>query len=526
MNPAPDGESVTVSTTELSSVVESAQAKADRSSYSQILRSSSIIGGAQGINYLIGMVRMKAVALLIGPSGVGLVGMYVTIYSFLGAVCQMGIDQSGVRDVAEANSSGDSETVARITKTVQRFSWVAGLIGWILAAVFAWPISRWVFGSPDYTLQVAIVGVAIFLNVISAGQAAVLQGMRRILDLAKMQVFSALVSTFAAVGLYFWLGTSGIIPVLIVTAAIQLVLTSYYSRKIDLEPIQQTWRDTSRDSRRLIQLGAAFTYGALLNGLVTLLIRAVIVRNLGIDANGIYQAAWGISGMFAGFVVSAMGTDFYPRLISVCNDNKQVNRLVNQQMEIGILLAIPGLIGTMVFAPIVMHVFYSSKFLEGAELLPWFVLSSFVQVLMFPMGFIARAKRATRWIYVTQTWSNLSYLAIAMLMISIFGLNGIGYASLLSISIFCLLIFFLARHLSSFEFTGGPVKLFAVCCTLILLALSAKYIPNPSAALGFGLLLTSLASIVSLRGIASRLGNDHRMIQFILKVPGARFICN
>lgn len=42
------------------------------SSYGQILRSSSIIGGATGINYVIGMVRTKAVAVLLGPSGIGL----------------------------------------------------------------------------------------------------------------------------------------------------------------------------------------------------------------------------------------------------------------------------------------------------------------------------------------------------------------------------------------------------------------------------------------------------------------------
>ena len=41
--------------------------KPHRNSYGQILKSSSIIGGAQGINYLIGMVRVKLVAVLLGP---------------------------------------------------------------------------------------------------------------------------------------------------------------------------------------------------------------------------------------------------------------------------------------------------------------------------------------------------------------------------------------------------------------------------------------------------------------------------
>jgi len=43
-----------------------------QSSYAQILKSSSIMGGAAGINLLLGMVRVKFAAMLIGVSGVGL----------------------------------------------------------------------------------------------------------------------------------------------------------------------------------------------------------------------------------------------------------------------------------------------------------------------------------------------------------------------------------------------------------------------------------------------------------------------
>jgi len=46
---------------------------------SQILKSSSLMGGAQGINLLLGMVRTKFAAVLIGPLGVGLLGNYMAI---------------------------------------------------------------------------------------------------------------------------------------------------------------------------------------------------------------------------------------------------------------------------------------------------------------------------------------------------------------------------------------------------------------------------------------------------------------
>ena len=42
-------------------------------SYRQILKSSSLIGGSQGINFAIGLVKTKMVAVFLGSSGIGLV---------------------------------------------------------------------------------------------------------------------------------------------------------------------------------------------------------------------------------------------------------------------------------------------------------------------------------------------------------------------------------------------------------------------------------------------------------------------
>jgi PST family polysaccharide transporter len=55
------------------------QAPAESSSYGQILKSSALVGGAQIFNLLLGMVRTKFAATLIGPAGVGLIGNYSAI---------------------------------------------------------------------------------------------------------------------------------------------------------------------------------------------------------------------------------------------------------------------------------------------------------------------------------------------------------------------------------------------------------------------------------------------------------------
>ena len=75
--------------------------------------------------------------------------------------------------------------------------------------------------------------------------------------------------------------------------------------------------------------------------------RVICADAVGIEAAGLYQSAWALGGMYVGFILQAMGSDFYPRLTAVADDHTECNRLVNEQAQIGLLLAGPGVIGTL-----------------------------------------------------------------------------------------------------------------------------------------------------------------------------------
>src|ERR1043165_4515517 len=107
--------------------------------YSQILKASSITGGAQAATYIIGMVRTKLVAVLLGPSGVGLIGLYQSATALVGSVAGLGIRSSSVREVAEAHGTGQDERMGRTVRVLRRVCWLTGLLGTILTAALAWP---------------------------------------------------------------------------------------------------------------------------------------------------------------------------------------------------------------------------------------------------------------------------------------------------------------------------------------------------------------------------------------------------
>jgi PST family polysaccharide transporter len=75
---------------------EASSVGGQRSSYREILVSTLLIGGSSGVNVLISLLRVKAFALLLGPAGVGLLGVLQSLADLVRSAAELGINSSGV----------------------------------------------------------------------------------------------------------------------------------------------------------------------------------------------------------------------------------------------------------------------------------------------------------------------------------------------------------------------------------------------------------------------------------------------
>ncbi len=85
----------------------------------------------------IGIVRTKAMALLLGPAGFGLMSLYSSISDLARSIGEMGINSSGVRQIADAVGSGDTDRIARTATILRRIAVVLGLFGASLLMLFS-----------------------------------------------------------------------------------------------------------------------------------------------------------------------------------------------------------------------------------------------------------------------------------------------------------------------------------------------------------------------------------------------------
>lgn len=470
--------------------------------YGQILKSSVLVGGSSVIGIFIRIIRTKAMAYLLGPAGFGLFGLYGAVETLTESIAGVGVNSSGVRQIAEAVGSGDTRRIAQTTAVLRRTSVVLGILGALLLCALARPVSILTFGTAAHAGAIRILSLAVVCTLTSAGQAALIQGMRRIADLAKMSVIGTVTGALISIPVVWLFRENGVVPSLVIVGLMTLLPSWYFSRKIKIQVPSITLAEVTHEASALLKLGSVFMMGGLLLTSVAYLVRILLLRKVSLEAAGLYQSAWTMGGLYVSFIIQAMAADFYPRLTANANNNPLSNRLVNEQARVGLLLAGPGVLATLTFTPLVMTVFYTAKFTAAAEVMRWICVGTMLQVVTWPMGFIIVAKNRRALFFFCEVACASFYAALAWICISVAGLNGAGIAFFAYCVFHGLLHYPIVRRLSGFRWSPENLREGAYLLLLIAVVWGGFRTLSPVPAGVLGAAAVAASCIYSMRTLA------------------------
>ncbi|TLS78413.1 O-antigen translocase [Mariprofundus erugo] len=498
------------------------QRSESENSYGQIVKSSSIMGGVAGITMILGMIRTKFAAVLIGTGGVGLLASLNAILELLSTIAGLGIASSAVRDIAVAVGKSDQQAIGRAVLTLRRMCWLTGTFGMLTMVVLSPVVGQLTFESDVHNLEIASMGLIILLANISGGQMALIQGTRRVGDIARVNIISAVAATVVTIGFYFWLGLSGIVPALVLAAAIQLAVSRQFAKRVPVPAVVMSWRESFDEASCMVKLGVAMMWTGMVSSLVTYATVTMISKEFDLHSLGIYSAAYALSGLFVNFVLQAMGTDYYPRLAGLVDDHAAMNKLVNEQTEVGLLLAVPGMLATLVLAPWMIELLYTKEFMPAVELLQWFILGCFVRVFQWPIGFLQLALGKGGIWFGTQSLFSIVHVILIWVGIQFIGMEGVAIAFFLLYIFSSGVIKFVGKYLTSFEWDKSVFNLIAKLVPAVVIAfcigrLGGSLLLN---LVSFGLVIA--VSIYSLRTLISRIGEGHRISRILFRIPGLR----
>ena len=258
------------------------------------MKATSIFGGVQIFNIIIQLIRSKVVAVLLGPAGMGIMGLLQTTISLVSSATNLGLGTSAVRDISEANSSNDSSRVGSAVAVMRKLVWLTGLIGMALTIALSPLLSKLTFGNYDYTVGFVLLSVTILLNQLASGQGVILQGLRQLTWLAKANVYGSLCGLFISLPLYYFYGTEGIVPAIVLSAIALLGIQYVFAKKVKLNTLRISFKEALQRGKAMMKLGFMLSLSGLISVLASYLVRICISHTGGVADVGLYSAGFSI----------------------------------------------------------------------------------------------------------------------------------------------------------------------------------------------------------------------------------------
>jgi O-antigen/teichoic acid export membrane protein len=384
---------------------------------------AAVLGGLGALGSVgASVLRAKAAAIFLGPSGVGLAAevlqwvtlLNVPVASFSGPA----LTQALVR------SKGETETSATVSASLTWTFVSSVVLGALAVAAAPLVLSRSSGSAPFWLVALAVVGIG------AASTCSVLittlVAFGRLRTVAVSQLVVAVVGAAFVVSFTWLLGVPGQFLGIAVGALLGVPLylrgVRRFGTGIGFRPcLDRKFFGAAASTGVVSLIAGAGIQGALFT------IRWTLGAYGGAEWNGQFQAAWAVGSLYLGVVLNGLGSFVQPRYASALDSNA-LSVEVNETARFVMRLAPPVILLLLVFRAIGIQLLYSHAFDLAINILGWQLVGDTSKCLawVYASPLLYRGQR--RAYLVTESFAAVTLAVLALVLIPSFGATGAGMA--------------------------------------------------------------------------------------------------
>ncbi len=447
-------------------------------SYGTIFKTTFLFGFVQVFRIIVGVVKNKIVAILLGAEGIGLLGIYSSTIALIQQGAGLGISQSGVRDVADAKGKEDKIQFSKIINVINKIVLFTGLLGCVLTLALSKYLSKWTLGDTKHVVAYCIISVVVFCNIINEGKQAILKGARQMKALANASIIGVSVGFITAIPLYYFWGKAGIVPELLISSICAYLISNSYVNRIRYDKLNLSIKQAISLSKNTIVAGGALMLSNFLAHLANIIIIAYIRKAGGLVDVGIFNAGTVIMTTYFGVIITALSTDYFPRISALWNNNKAIEEELNKQSIVSLILCCPLFVIFITLMPLFIRILYTEEFLPAVDFIKFGVMGTVITIVSNQVDMILIAKFKVKIFFIIAILYRLLQVTINILLYNAYHLKGTGISlaimALVHLSVMTIIVY----KLYGIKFNSFFIKLaFIACCFVIIsvLILNLEY---------------------------------------------------
>ncbi len=388
-----------------------------------------------------GFVIAKVVAIYTGPTGMAMLGQVQSLVGSLNGIINAPAGSGVVRFTAEYKDQG-FEACAPWWRAALQWVLIISAIAIPSGLILAEPVAAWLF--QDKALAWVVIATISVLPLTAIGTLcnSVINGQQLYRRYVGLGMLSAVISSCVMLGMIAWQNIEGALLAAAVQAALIGVVMLITNLRQPWFKLRYWWGAVEPKARKdicgymLMAITSALTVPVSL-----ILVRNILIAQVGWDATGQWQAVYKISEVYLGVITMALGTYYLPRLASLHGVDSIVREIHKTASVVIPMVSIMAL-GVYLFRDVAISLLFTDEFRSARDLFAIQLTGDVIKIATWLFAYPMLSRGATKWFMGTEILFSLSFVILTYFFVSKMGLKGATIAYLVNYLI-CFIITFL-----------------------------------------------------------------------------------
>lgn len=397
------------------------------------------------IRMLTGMISVKIVAAIIGPSGIALLGQLNNIVSILLGVANGGIQSGVTKYVSEYKE--DKGTIRRLLSNALRITLFFTLLVALGLILFHDWLSERILLSHEYGYVFLIFGFTIVLYTLNMLFISILNGYKQFRKYVVVNISGTLIGLLFSLTLVLFLGLHGALINAVTFQSVVFLVTLWQCRKCEWF----LWKNfNGKPDRATIQKYLRFSLMTI-TALAVMPVSQMVLRGYVISEVSMTEAGWleamnRISAMYLSVITTSFSIYYLPRLSEI-KDNRELRREIFRCYKFIIPLLLGATTVIFLLRRVVIWLLFSPDFYPMENLFIWQLLGDLFKISSWLLTYLMVAKAMTRNFIFTEILFSTSFVVLGFLFMKINRTVGLTQAYMVNYILYLLYMIFLFRRI-------------------------------------------------------------------------------
>ncbi|HBL03378.1 MAG TPA: O-antigen flippase [Aeromonas salmonicida] len=407
----------------------------------RLLKVTAMTGLLTLLKMVMGFVIAKVVAVYTGPSGMAMLGQVQSMVGCLNGIINAPVGSGIVRYTAEKKDQG-FEACAPWWRAALQWVLIISAVAIPTGLLMANHIADWLFQDESLAWVVMATICVLPLSAIGTLCNSVINGQQLYRRYVGLGMLSALISAAVMLTMIMLANIQGALFAAAVQAALIGLVMFIANLRQPWFRLQYWWGSSTPEARRSIggYMLMAIT-SALTVPISLILVRTILIHQVGWEAAGHWQAVWKISEVYLGVITMALGTYYLPRLSSLVGVDAIADE-INKTARIIIPVVAVMALCVYLLRDLAIWILFTSDFTAARDLFAIQLCGDVIKIASWLYAYPMLSRGATKWFMSVEVIFSTTFVILTYIFVSYVGIKGATIAYLVNYSI-CFLIIFL-----------------------------------------------------------------------------------